>query len=130
MSLTTDTPGGTPPQTSRLENMFPPEYISANRGPVAEGVAWTFLFLQIVFVVLRFISRRHIKAKLGLDDWLILPGLLFCVGMCIVTISRTHSYKSQQILWLTQNSYGTFDWNGEASTRSRNDEARTHSSLG
>ncbi|PVH97526.1 hypothetical protein DM02DRAFT_470119, partial [Periconia macrospinosa] len=65
---------------------FPPEYISANRGPIAETVAYVFMVLMIIFVALRFLSRRYIKAKIGLDDWLTLPGLLFCIGMCIVTI--------------------------------------------
>ncbi|KAF1957835.1 hypothetical protein CC80DRAFT_491187 [Byssothecium circinans] len=89
MTQATDPSAALPPQMPPLEAMFPAEYIAANRGPLAERVAYVFMFLELLVVALRFISRRQIKARLGLDDYLVFPGLLFCLGMCILTIIMT-----------------------------------------
>lgn len=42
--------------------------------------------LCTVAVVLRFITRRKQKARLGADDWSIAMGLIFLLGMAISLI--------------------------------------------
>lgn len=43
-------------------------------------------------VALRFFTRLQRKVGLGPDDWLILPGLVLYIGMCIcMLIGQYHS---------------------------------------
>lgn len=79
---------------------FPPGRLQEDHGPRTEGVAIAFIIIEIIIVALRIISRRIIRARLALDDFLIFPGLLFCVGLCILAIGayRILSAASKHLL--------------------------------
>lgn len=49
-------------------------------------VAIVFLVLEVAFVALRFLARYLARAPFGLDDFFIVPALLFCWGICILAI--------------------------------------------
>ncbi|KAI1387685.1 uncharacterized protein F4822DRAFT_430431 [Hypoxylon trugodes] len=65
---------------------FPPGYAEETAGPRSVRVAIAFIVLDIVVVALRFATRLTYKVKLGLDDYIIIPALIFSLGMCAVTI--------------------------------------------
>ncbi|KAK7951950.1 uncharacterized protein PG986_007678 [Apiospora aurea] len=65
MANTTDT---------RLEDL-PVDFVTFNQGPVAERVAAAMMGLSGGFVLLRLAARATRKARLGLDDWIILAAL-------------------------------------------------------
>ena len=66
MANTTDT---------RLDDL-PADFVSYNEGPVAERVAAAMMGISCGFVLLRLVSRATRKARLGLDDWIILAALV------------------------------------------------------
>ena len=49
-------------------------------------LAICFLVIEAVFVALRFLARNIAKTPWGLDDFFILPALLFCWGVCILSL--------------------------------------------
>lgn len=49
-------------------------------------VAIVFIVLEAILVALRFMARHVAKTPWGLDDSLILPSLLFCWGICILSL--------------------------------------------
>ena len=52
------------------------------------AVCITFLILDSFFVILRFISRFHVKQqKIGWDDILIVAGYFTNIGLCIDSFS-------------------------------------------
>lgn len=65
---------------------FPPEYFEEDRGPLTRRTAVAFLVLEVVIVASRFLSRRLVSAKLGLDDLLVIPSLIISLRVCIVAI--------------------------------------------
>ncbi|KAK8089589.1 integral membrane protein [Apiospora hydei] len=65
MANTTDT---------RLDDL-PADFVAFNQGPVAERVAAAMMGLSGGFVLLRLGARAIRKARLGLDDWIILAAL-------------------------------------------------------
>lgn len=67
---------------------FPPGFVNENAGGSTIGVAIAFIVLEVAFFTLRFTSRRLHKAKLGLDDILTVPSLIFCLGMCVLAIGK------------------------------------------
>lgn len=54
------------------ETIVPPDAANA----LAVGIIW--LPISIFIVLLRFYARRQQNARLGADDWLIIPA---CVGL-------------------------------------------------
>lgn len=54
-----------------------------NQGHVAFALAIVFIPVEIFCVILRFWARKIGKVPLGVDDILIVPGLIFCVGVCV-----------------------------------------------
>ncbi|KAK8049052.1 hypothetical protein PG994_010782 [Apiospora phragmitis] len=58
----------------RLDDL-PADFVSFNQGPVAERVAAAMMALSGGFVLLRLAARATRKARLGLDDWIILAAL-------------------------------------------------------
>jgi hypothetical protein len=66
--------------------LFSHAYLNENRGPLVQGVAITFIVLEIGVVIMRLASRRLIKIPLALDDYLILLALVFCLGLCALAI--------------------------------------------
>lgn len=60
---------------TRLDDL-PADYASFNRGPVAEKVAAAMIGISCGFVMLRLAACATRKARLGLDDWIILAALV------------------------------------------------------
>ena len=67
---------------------LPPEYVREYRGDTLRDVAIAFTVLEILFVGLRFLSRWIGKKPLGLDDWLMGPGLIISIGLNACTIGK------------------------------------------
>lgn len=67
---------------------FPPEYIQQDASGHVVRVAVAFIVLELLLVALRFVSRSVSKTHSGLDDVLIVPALVFCLGICILAISK------------------------------------------
>ena len=74
--------------------------MSANELPVrfvtpgevaAAGIALPLV--EIAVVAWRFKVRYGARSRFGLDDWLILAALTFSIGMGIVLIYGTSSYR-------------------------------------
>jgi hypothetical protein len=61
--------------------VFPPgtEY----SGNTLLSVIISFTVLEIIFVGLRYVAQWIGRKPRGLDDWLVLPGLLLCIGVNI-----------------------------------------------
>ncbi|KAK7969724.1 hypothetical protein PG996_001838 [Apiospora saccharicola] len=59
---------------TRLDDL-PADFVSFNQGPVAEKVAAAMMGISCGFVMLRLAARATRKARLGLDDWIILAAL-------------------------------------------------------
>ena len=67
---------------------LPPQYLEAYIGHELVAVAVMFIVLDIICVTLRISARHLSKARLGLDDYLIIPSLMICVGVCAICISK------------------------------------------
>lgn len=52
------------------------------------GTSVTFLILNTVSIVLRFYARFTTKAKLGYDDYLIVPALFFNLSLDAACLSK------------------------------------------
>ncbi|KAF2475277.1 uncharacterized protein BDR25DRAFT_382215 [Lindgomyces ingoldianus] len=68
---------------------FPPGYFEEDVSQRTLGTAIAFIVLEISVVTLRVISRRLVRAPFGMDDMLIFPALLFCLGLCALAIVET-----------------------------------------
>ncbi|KAI0546921.1 hypothetical protein F4679DRAFT_555780 [Xylaria curta] len=64
--------------------MFPPGYAEESIAARVYGTAIAFIILNIGAVALRIGTRLHYKTAWGWDDYLIVPGLLFALGTCII----------------------------------------------
>ena len=64
------------------------EYSDEYIGHILVIVAILFIVLEGIFVGLRFISRHLAKTTWGLDDTFIIPSLLFCWGIAILSLGR------------------------------------------
>lgn len=76
---------------------FPPGYLEDDLGPRTVAVASVFIALEIGIVALRFATRILYKLQYGIDDYLIIPALIFTLGTCIISIGKllvAHSYLS------------------------------------
>lgn len=51
------------------------------------GMAIIFIILGTLFTVIRFITRKMQKIRIGWDDWLIIPALILMLAMCINMIT-------------------------------------------
>ena len=61
-------------------------YLHEFRGDPLTAVSIAFIPIEIAVAGLRFASRRISKIPHGLDDWLIYPALIFCLGCCALGI--------------------------------------------
>lgn len=78
---------------------FPPEYVAETRGPRVIAVACLFIFLDVGIVTLRFATRYVYKTKSGIDDFLIIPALVFAVGICAIAIGKFPYHLSTPLLY-------------------------------
>ncbi|KAF3920952.1 hypothetical protein ABW20_dc0106517 [Dactylellina cionopaga] len=53
-----------------------PVYAAETRQPLFYGITFALLICSFAIVSLRFYCRAHLIKKIGLDDWLILAGLI------------------------------------------------------
>ena len=65
-----------------------PEWLNAYCGNELVGTSIAFMVLGPVFVGLRWYTRLSTKAKLGWDDYLVLPALLANIALQIVDIRK------------------------------------------
>lgn len=65
-----------------------PSYAREYNGDTLRDVAITFTVLEIVFVSLRYLSFYISRKPAGIDDWLIAPGLLLCIGNNISSLGK------------------------------------------
>ena len=65
---------------------FPANYAQQDDSGTLYGVAIAFIILETIFVGLRYYSRYLIKAKLGIDDMLMVPALLSAVSVAALLI--------------------------------------------
>ncbi|PVI00618.1 hypothetical protein DM02DRAFT_628343 [Periconia macrospinosa] len=76
-----------PPPTAE-EIAYMEKNIGDDRTGLVFGVHSVFMVIGVVSVVLRFLSRFKVGAKLGKDDWLILAALASLIihaGSCMIT---------------------------------------------
>ena len=62
-----------------MASKFPKDYVNANHDAELLSVIIVFSFLAIAAVNLRLISRRLKEVAIGLDDMLIVSGLVPCL---------------------------------------------------
>ena len=64
-----------------VQPAFPPGYAGEYIGYIARDVGIAFTVLEIAFVGLRYISQSMAHKRFGIDDFLILPGLILCLAI-------------------------------------------------
>lgn len=64
------------------------QYLEAYIGYEVVTAAVVFIVLDIICVALRILSRHLSKARPGLDDYLVIPSLIFCVAVCAICICK------------------------------------------
>ena len=67
---------------------FPPGYLEQNIGATLVAISAVFITLDIIFVGLRFCSRKLSNAPWGWDDTLMCPALVVNLGLCSLTLSK------------------------------------------
>lgn len=67
-------------------NDYPPGYFEQNISATLVAISAVFIALDIIFVGLRFYSRRLSKTPWGWDDTLMCPALVFNLGTCSLTL--------------------------------------------
>lgn len=74
---------------------YPPGYLNHynSKGHVAFGLAIAFVVIEVSCVVLRFLARKIGNVPWGADDVLIIPGLIFCVGVCASSLGMLRCYS-------------------------------------
>jgi hypothetical protein len=59
------------------------------RGYVVQGVAITFIVLELIGYGLRMVARRINRVPFGWDDALMIPALLTNLGICITVLCKS-----------------------------------------
>lgn len=70
---------------------------SENTGPTQITTTTILLVLATVFVVLRFWARHYVAATYGIDDWLIVAGLVSCAAWDRCSRRRSVLTQDRQI---------------------------------
>ena len=68
---------------------YPPDYFEQNIGATLVAISALFIALDIIFVGLRFYSRRLNKTPWGWDDTLMCPALVLNLGTCSLTLRKS-----------------------------------------
>ena len=72
---------------SESASTYPPGFLEQYHGDRLLAVSISFIFLEFVFVALRFYTRRTTESsKWGWDDIILLPALIMNLGMCSLGI--------------------------------------------
>lgn len=67
---------------------FPPGYAEEDISSRVVIAASLFIVLEIGIVAIRLVSRLKFGVKLGVEDYLVIPALCFCLGMCAIGIGK------------------------------------------
>ncbi len=74
--------------TQSSPNDYPPGYLHQDIGSTLVVISAVFIALDVLFVCLRFYSRRLINTPWGWDDILVCPALVLNVGTCSLTLRK------------------------------------------
>lgn len=74
--------------TTRSSLGIPPGHEEEDIGSRVIISASIFIALEIVGVALRCLARLNYKSQWGIDDYLMAPALLFCLGVCVIGIGE------------------------------------------
>ncbi|KAL8836141.1 MAG: hypothetical protein Q9170_003034 [Blastenia crenularia] len=72
--------------SQKVPPTYTPEYLNQYNGDSLHAIAILFIVLVVIFVTLRFYARRMGRVAWGFDDSLIIPGIIFCLGLCIAAL--------------------------------------------
>lgn len=67
---------------------FPPGYEDEYCGNILINTAIAFIVLETVFTILRYTAQRLIRKPFGIDDWLMIPAWLFCMGTNVCALGK------------------------------------------
>ena len=67
---------------------FPPGYLEQYIWHQLGQFATAFIVINIFFVGLRYVARYVSKTPIGLDDYLMIPGLIGGVALCAISIGE------------------------------------------
>ena len=67
---------------------LPPGYAEEYSGDRLRDTAIAFIVLEVGFVTLRYISRALGKLPIGIDDYLMIPALVVCLGVDALSIGQ------------------------------------------
>lgn len=65
-----------------------PGYAEEQRGTLLQNIAIVFSILEVLFVILRYVSQALTPKKRGWDDYLMVPALLMCLGLNACSIGK------------------------------------------
>ena len=72
---------------------FPPDLLNDYCGGQLLGTSIAFMILGPMFVALRFYTRVSTKARLGWDDYLIMPALVANISLQAADIGKSCQSK-------------------------------------
>lgn len=79
--------------------------IHASRAPQIYAATIITFLLAVLAVALRFWARRLLKARVWLDDWIIVLALVFATGQLIATIIWCHQGYGKHLEVLDPNTF-------------------------
>lgn len=83
----------------------PPADIHQYSGQSLLAVSTIFVILDTLFTLGRIVSRRMVKKQpIGLDDVLLIPSYLSCLGMCIIGYGKVERHLVREDCLLTTGS--------------------------
>ena len=74
------------------EDSLPPGYAEEYIGYITRNVSLALCVMEVVFVGLRYLAQQLSKKKFGIDDWLMIPSLVFCLGLNTSALSKSSEY--------------------------------------
>ena len=70
-------------------SLYSAEYLAEYNGNALHATSIFFIVIAIVCVTLRFYAHRLGNVSWGLDDTLIIPSTIFCLGVCVCCLSKS-----------------------------------------
>ena len=74
--------------SSNSPQSLPSQHPEAYIGYELFAVAIVFIVVDVTCVALRICARYLSKARAGLDDYFVIPSLIFCIAVCAICISE------------------------------------------
>ncbi|KAF4635271.1 hypothetical protein G7Y89_g2823 [Cudoniella acicularis] len=66
---------------------FSPQFLSEYSGNTPFAICVSFIFLELAFVGARYYSRYLANVKWGMDDYIMIPATVLCLGQCGLCIA-------------------------------------------